>query len=65
MDESRLEALETKAAYQDRTIAELNALVAEQSLAIGRLEKQVKAMAARLKDLGSDKLPSGERPPHY
>jgi uncharacterized coiled-coil protein SlyX len=65
MDESRLEALETRVAYQDRTIAELSALVAEQSLAVGRLEKRVKAMAARLKDLGPDKLPQLERPPHY
>lgn len=67
-DEARIEALETRVAYQERTIAELNSLIFEQGRAITRLEAGLKKATLRLKDLSDGKqpgLPENERPPHY
>lgn len=63
----RIEALETKVAYQDLTIAELDSEVAAQGKAIAKLESAMRKMADRLKELSEAKpaLPQGERPPHY
>lgn len=66
--EKRIEGLETRLAYQERTISELSALVFEQSRAVDRLEAALRKTAARVKELSEGKqpgLPENERPPHY
>ncbi len=65
MDE-RLNTLETKTAYNDRSIAELNAEVFRQGRQIAALEAQVRAVSSLLRELGIGADPSQhQKPPHY
>jgi SlyX protein len=64
---ARIEALETRIAYQDRTIEDLNTSVTEQWKRIDELSRQVGRMADRLQRVESN-APSGADeppPPHY
>jgi SlyX protein len=64
---ARIEALETRIAYQDRTIEDLNTSVTEQWKRIDELSRQVARMADRLQRVESN-APSGADeppPPHY
>ncbi len=66
--EKRLTELETRLAYQERAVSELDALVFAQAKALERAEAALRAMAARVKELSEGKqpgLPRDERPPHY
>jgi SlyX protein len=65
---ARLEALEVRIAYQDRTIEELNTAVTAQWRQIEALTKRVERMADRLRSVEENVPPSGEPeplPPHY
>ena len=65
---SRIEALETRIAHQERTIEVLNTSVTDQWEQIDRLTKQVARMADRLQHV-EDNVPSSDAPepppPHY
>ena len=64
----RLEALEVKAAYQEATIGQLSKALFEQEQRVERLERAMKEMASKLKELvgeGLPPMPANERPPHY
>ena len=65
---ARIEALETRIAYQDRTIEDLNKSVTEQWTQIDSLAKQVERMADRLQRV-EDTAPASATdeppPPHY
>jgi SlyX protein len=64
---ARIEALETRIAYQDRTIEDLNTSVTEQWKRIDDLSRQVARVAERLQRVETD-APSGADeppPPHY
>jgi SlyX protein len=64
---TRIEALEMRIAYQDRTIEDLNASVTEQWKRIDGLTRQLEQMAERLRRF-EESGPSGEEeppPPHY
>ncbi|HUX36447.1 MAG TPA: SlyX family protein [Rectinemataceae bacterium] len=64
----RLEALETKAAYQERAVVELSSELFEASRRIERLEKLLRGMAGKIKELTEAAEPqaSGDvRPPHW
>ncbi len=68
MSEERLESIETKLAYQELTISELNEVVIGQQKTIDILEKQLRKLTDKLNDLselsGSDR--GGiQKPPHY
>jgi len=67
MDE-RLIEIETKVAYQEHTISELNDVIYRQQQQIDQLERICKALTDRMQDMaesvGSDKG-GHERPPHY
>ncbi|MCC8365651.1 MULTISPECIES: SlyX family protein [Xenorhabdus] len=66
--EQRFEQLETKLAYQEMTIEELNQEVRKQQVEIDRLKEQLKLMAERLKTHQSSIIaPMSEEtpPPHY
>jgi uncharacterized coiled-coil protein SlyX len=68
MDDTRMDSLETKLLYLERTVAELDALVLDYGRRTERLEEMMKLMSRRVVELGADKepgMPAGERPPHY
>jgi len=69
MDEQRIIELETKLAYQEHTLNELNDVVSNQQQQIGKLEQLLTTLGSRLEAL-ADAVPSGapaaaEKPPHY
>ncbi|MEM7375881.1 MAG: SlyX family protein [Pseudomonadota bacterium] len=68
--EQRLEELESRVAWQEQTIDTLNTAIAEQAIAITRLEEKVRLMTERLRDHlsaggASPESPGHEVPPHY
>lgn len=67
-NDSRLEALEVKVAYQEATLAELSEALYAQDLRLDRLERLLKDFGGKLKEVvgeGLPPLPGNERPPHY
>jgi SlyX protein len=64
---ARIEQLETRIAYQEHTIEELNKSVTEQWRQIDALGKQVERMAARLQQIEDNASPRAAEPPppHY
>jgi SlyX protein len=69
MSEERLVEIETKIAFQEQTIQDLNDVLCEQQQEIERLGSICDALMKRVKELsegtlGSDK-PANEKPPHY
>jgi uncharacterized coiled-coil protein SlyX len=64
-DSSRLDALETLIAHQDRTIAELNDTVAAQWRKIDALERQVAKLLDEFQNIGTPRDTSEPPPPHY
>lgn len=72
MTEQRIIAIETKIAYQEDTIAQLNDVVYKQQSQIDGLERLTQQLLGRVRDLSeSSAQASGEfsavdeRPPHY
>ena len=65
--DTRIEQLETRIAYQDHTIEDLNKSVTEQWRQIEALGKQVERMAARLQQVEDNAAPRSAEPPppHY
>ncbi|WP_286804654.1 MULTISPECIES: SlyX family protein [unclassified Marinimicrobium] len=73
-DSDTLEDLQSRLAFQEQTLTDLNDVVARQTEQIDRLEQQLRALADKYRDLrdaveqspgeegGS---PADERPPHY
>ncbi|WP_432736680.1 SlyX family protein [Maridesulfovibrio sp. FT414] len=68
-NEERIERLETALALQDQTIEELNRFIIAQQKQINDIEKKIKLMAARMKDLKeavAHATPVDDAPPpHY
>lgn len=65
---SRLEALETRNAYQEATIQDLSDQLYRHQQLIDRLESRLETLAEKVKGLASGEgapLPENERPPHY
>ena len=65
--ESRLIALETLVAYQDRTISDLDQVIQEQYRLIEGLQRQLALIEEGLKEgalLGDHNL-QDDKPPHY
>lgn len=68
MNEARLIDIETKIAYQEHMISELNSVVIDQQTAIDDLKKTVQALALRVVEMSEAVAPSDsgpEKPPHY
>jgi SlyX protein len=62
--------LETRLAYQEDTIHQLNSVVVQQDATILQLQQQMRLLAKRIEELsftqtGDDNEISNERPPHY
>ncbi len=69
MSEQRLVDIETKIAFQEKSIKDLNDVIYEQQQEIDRLRAICDLLVGRVKDLsdfipGSDG-PADEKPPHY
>ena len=68
MNEERLIEIETRIAYQEDTIQQLNQVVTEQQQKIEQLEKQYKTLQeyiASLPELLVSNNSADEIPPHY
>lgn len=67
-DRARLDALETRVAYQDETIEELNTAVTQQWQEIDALKRLVKSLIDAVENLEEGVRQSGPKeppPPHY
>jgi len=62
--EERLIALETKIAYLENYINEINMVVIEQEKTIKKLEFDSEDLRNQIAS-GKDALPENEKPPHY
>jgi SlyX protein len=63
---ARIDALETRIAYQDDTIEKLNSVVTAQWAQIDALTRQLALVSERLDDAApAAGDPLGEKPPHY
>lgn len=72
MIEQRVVTIETKLAYQEDTIAQLNDVICRQQNQIDALERLTQQLLGRVRDLSEAATQSGgefsaadERPPHY
>ena len=68
MSEERIVELESKLAYQEQTLEELNEVVTDQQARLMQLEELCRSLVERVRSLGeasSDGDPEAERPPHY
>ncbi len=68
MTNERMENIETRLAFQEDLIEELNKTVYRQQQRLERLEATCEALARRLYMLAEsagDGLPADEKPPHY
>ncbi|WP_428354206.1 SlyX family protein [Methyloprofundus sp.] len=72
MTEQRLISIETKIAYQEDTIAQLNDVICTQQTQIDALERLTQQLIGRVRDLSAATAQSAsafsaadERPPHY
>ena len=72
MTEQRIISIETKIAYQEDTIAQLNEVVCKQQSQIDVLESLTQQLIGRVRDLSEASVQSDgafsaadERPPHY
>jgi len=68
MNEDRLEVIETKIAFQEKTIKDLSDIIYNQQKKIDTLNETMKQVINRIKD--SSLIPPGgnlkdEKPPHY
>ncbi len=66
----RFEDLESRLAFLDHTVEELNTVIVRQDQEIRTLQQQVSELMAKLNDLGASAGPEGqapehEIPPHY
>ena len=64
---ARLEQLETRVAFQDDTIEQLNQEITNQGAQTARLQAQLSLMVQRIKDMQPNELTNtvDETPPHY
>lgn len=68
MIEERIEKIETKLAFQEDLIEELNKTIYRQQQMLERLEATCQALArhiASLAEAAKDGAPAHEKPPHY
>jgi uncharacterized coiled-coil protein SlyX len=65
MDAERLTDLEIKVAYQDKTIADLEALVRSLGVRVAELSRELTQLKEAVRSPEAPPGPANERPPHY
>lgn len=67
MNDEKIIDIETRLAYQDDTIQQLNDVIYRQQQQIDKLEKTMQLLLAKIQDLmaGSAEDVANEKPPHY
>lgn len=68
MDEQRLIDIETRIAYQEQTLAELNDVLTDQQAQLTRLQNLAVTLGERIQSLADEPEPAAEdeqKPPHY
>ena len=68
MIEERLVNIETKIAFQEDLIEELNKVIYQQQQKLSRLEAICSSLASHIRSLaeaGNESVTANERPPHY
>ena len=63
--DQRLNDLEIRVAYQDKTISELNDVITGQWKKLDALERQFRRLGEELEAMGSGETPTTQKPPHY
>jgi SlyX protein len=63
--EHRIDEMELRLAYQDKTIADLNDVITAQWKKIEALERQLLRLDEELRDIDSMEAPPNQKPPHY
>ncbi len=63
-EQERLIELETKIAYLENYINELNEVVIEQDKSIKKISSEYDELKKQIAE-GKEALPEGEKPPHY
>jgi SlyX protein len=63
--EERIITIETKLAYLENYINELNQVIIEQNETIKKLTLETEQLKKKVQDRDAEKLPDNERPPHY
>ena len=69
--EEQLIDVQTRVAYQEDTLAQLNEVITRQDAEIVQLKQQIRLLAQRLDEFARDPAPgseteiTNERPPHY
>ena len=68
MNEERFETIETKLAYQEDLVAQLNEIITEQQVQLTRLKAACESLTDRMRtmaDAAIERSPEDERPAHY
>jgi len=68
VDDNRLIEIESKLAYQEHLLGELNAALTSQQSQLTRLEALCESMLGRIRSMSDGEEssdPANERPPHY
>ena len=63
MNENRLEEIETKLAFHDKAIKELNDVIYDQQRQIDRMTRLIEELEKQLPENSTS--PANEKPPHY
>lgn len=63
--DDRFMKLETKFAYTEDFVAQLQEVVVEQAKTIDKLEREVKLLAEKIHDLDNQEEIPNRKPPHY
>ncbi len=66
--EQRLSELESKYAFAEKTIEDLNQVITEQQFTLDKMQLQLRYLASKLKDLQPSNIASQAEetpPPHY
>ena len=63
--EERFIQLETKFAFQEDFVSQLQGVVVEQAKIIVKLEREIKMLAEKIRDLDSQEEIPNRKPPHY
>jgi SlyX protein len=63
--DKRLEELEMRLAYQEKTISDLDDVITAQWKKIEALERQLLRLDEELRDIDSLEAPPNQKPPHY